>query len=462
MSQVPKYLDQARDRDAFFFNITARKYEDYLDHEYSDNRSDHSAEWDEHYRNMRGGFVKTVLSLLEDKGMKQKDMNVGIIGPGLDPVSCELDNHVCDFHLSEFRSIVIIDFSQKIIRSAMDALIRAGVPSEKILGMQFDITNGLSTTYDRFLLEELQGIETEEELSRFTEKLENLDIGMLRQRLLDELDEAERGTVIPITETLIGGGENEDNTMALTVEGEPLPLHLVTYQMVLAGTGAAAEDRFWTAYREALSHTEYQSESNPDEEARREMLERIFHLITTFNTEVAVSTVRHVLRGNPDAMVTAATDISTIRKEPSHTFKRLDVDKLERRLANPDDNNDAPIQISIPRGGWTWADEPDHSHGVSELQFVLKKKSTPAVQTNTTEQPAKEPTIVIRNADETVTPTDAPKETAPSVDVEEVEQEVPAEETTDTPLADAPSAPGSSAEDVTPSSKLPEETPPSS
>lgn len=372
------YLDQARDRTAFFFESTAHQYEDYLEDEYSQNKTKHPIEWENHYRQMRKAFIASVLYLMQEKGMKQKDMNVGIVGPGFDPVTCELDEHVCDFHLSEFRSIVVIDFSQRIVRSAMDALIKAEVPSEKIFGMQFDITNGLSTIYNKHLAEGLSGVEDEEQLFRFTEQFENFNIDLLRGRLLEEQKRAESQSVKPITETLIGGGVNDRRTMKLTVDGEALPLHLVSYPMVFAGTGAAAEDRFWTTYKEAMSHSEYQrsDEKGVDDAilaSRREMFERVFNLIATFNTDITVKALRRVLEDNPDAMVTAVTDISTICKEPRDTFPRLNVNELQTQLACPSDTDGVQIRTSIPRGEWTWADEPEHSHGIKGFEFVVDK-----------------------------------------------------------------------------------------
>jgi len=313
---------------------------------------------------MRVELLRGMQTVIEKRGVKREELNLGIVGPGLNPVNCELDRRFIMEQLIGINSIVLIDFSQKVLAEAASQLEHEGIPREKIFKMQYDITNGMSTVYRNFIMEMLSSVQSFDELRGVAEQLAQVNINNLRCRLAEDKDKAEQASTRPMTQSLIGGGENKDRTLKLTVEGEPLPLHLVGYQMVLAGTGASAEDRFWSTYHEALERQA--GITSNIQSQQREIFEQIFTLIGSFNTAISITSIRDMLRDNPDAYITAVTDISTVSKSQGHTFDRLDKRKLQCELAK----GPMPIHTSIPSASWEWEDEDTHSHEIKDFIFT--------------------------------------------------------------------------------------------
>ena len=365
-----RYLDQAHDRMAFFFEDTASKYDSYQRGEYLTNRVKHAESWNNHYDHMRQELLRGIKTVIEERDVKRSELNMAIVGSGFNPVECELDKRFIAEQLEDFRSIVLIDFSQTVLAEAAQNLEAAGIPKGRILKMQYDITNGMSTVYEKFIQQMMEKTAMTSmwglnELNLVAEQIAQVSIDDLRSRLAREKELAEQQSVRPMTQSLIGGGENKDRTLALSVEGEPLSLDLIAYQMVLAGTGASAEDLFWSTYNEALQRV---GETSAPTEQQRQIFERIFTLISRFNTEISITSIRDMLRDNPNAYVTAVTDFSTISKTQDHTFERLDRKTMESGLRRDQ------IHTYAPTDPWVWNDEAEHGHEVRNLIFTKSTK----------------------------------------------------------------------------------------
>lgn len=363
-----RYLDQAHDLLAFYFEGTAEGYDRYLQGEYNLNRESHRLSWDNHYASMRGELLTGIKQVIENTGVKRGELNLALVGPGFRPTQCEIDRRFVEEQLVDFNSVVLIDFSQRVLVSAAEDLIKAGISPAKIFKMQFDITNGMSTVYKNFIRTMFSEVDTEEKLGRVAETCEEFDVDSLRDRLSEERERAEDSVIKPTTTTEIGGGPNKDRRIELSIEGESLPLHLISYQMVLAGTGASAEDLIWTVYNDTVKSGEC-----PDSEEvrldRKKMFRRLHKLICDYNTEIAATTIDRFIVDNPNALVMAVTDTSTISEEHKDDFDRIDRKKLQKKLEviNPQ------IEMSTPRHSWNWKDEDEHSHDVRAFEFRLSQ-----------------------------------------------------------------------------------------
>lgn len=377
MPENDLYLNEARDEWALIFDSTAQLYEEYLDGEYKGNFNSRKDQWKAHYERMQDSFRDCIWSVVEKKGIPRKDLNVGVVGPGLHPIGCDFDRSIMRDIFDRVNKVVIIDFSQKVVRSAMDELIEGGIPHHKVLGMQFDVSKALSTVYHQFLEEKLEGITTEEELSRLTEELEKVEMQEFEERRSIAIEKASE--IVRKSEPLIDGGKNELRSLELTLGPDkiPLPLHVVSYQMVLAGTGASAEDLFWNRFKEVTSDQNRgaKQESVETMREREAMHGRIYKLIARFNTHIATLALREMLQANPQASALSVMDVSTnYYDEPRASFPRLQPHELEEALANPT-NGWPKISSTGSRANWDWKDEPEHFHPVHAYEFTVASDS---------------------------------------------------------------------------------------
>src|SRR3989344_4121015 len=211
------HLDQAVDHYAFLIDPTAKEYEAYLEGEYKHNMKERWASWKDHYLRMREAFRDCLMTVIEERNLYRRDMNVAIIGPGFSPIGHDFGEDDVGPILRRLNSIVLCDISQRVCTSARDEFIAAAVPPPMIHAMQYDITNGLSTVCKQVIGAKLAGIGTEEKLSAFTDHLEGLEVGELENQILDETAK------IPHIRrpSLLEGGENVERTWKLTVEGKP-------------------------------------------------------------------------------------------------------------------------------------------------------------------------------------------------------------------------------------------------
>lgn len=350
-------LDQAQDPLAGFYKKTVEAYDAYQVGDYQKN-FERLGLWEKHYEHMRTRFADFMLHKIEG-GAKRNRAAIAIVGPGVDPARRDFDKRIVDDYFSRFRSIVLVDFSVKTIRAAIKSLVDSGVSPDNILGMQYDITDGFSTVYDQYIQEQLVRAVSEEELSRATERFSSLSMKELDERLKDERQKW-NGVFCGIDE--IPGKLNAQRSLKLTVDGEELPLDFVSYQMVLAGTGAASEGRIWEKFAELTRGDEEPSEAVLED--RRKMVERIHGMVSRYNTAVAFRSVRKFLQENPQAKLLAISDVSTIHEEPRFgALPRLNESALKGALTR------ANIVTTIPDVEWRWKDEPGHGHGVKAYEF---------------------------------------------------------------------------------------------
>jgi hypothetical protein len=359
-------IDQARDPIANYFGATAGAYEAYLREEYNENFGSRRDEWGEHYRGLRRAFGNSVAHLMEDKGIKRKEMNIAVIGPGIEPVGRDFNIFMVDHYLRELNKIVVIDFIPGVVRSAIKSLMRSKIPSHLMYGVQYDITDGLSTAYRQYIFEALasQKSDSEDDFSdMIAEKICTFDIEEIKKRRMLGMYEGPGLLNITTREEPLAGGWNEGRSLAFTVNKNPLPLHMISLQMVLAGTGAEAEGALWGRFFDVTA-----SDPNPSFDLkmrRRTIYTQIHQMITLYNTTISKSIISKLLNDNPDASVLAVTDISTIHAKPRFgRMPRLDVTELERALA---EQNILTTVSSIQP--WVWNDEPEHSHQVEAIVF---------------------------------------------------------------------------------------------
>lgn len=373
-------LDQARDPYARYFAQTASTYDAYQLNEYDEHYRTRQDFWRPHYSEMQDAFVEHTMHVLESDVRKTRSaINLAIIGPGLDPMNRDFNHTVLRTCLQKVSHIVVIDFSSLVTRTAMRSLIQSDIPERRVFGMQYDITNGLSTAYQHFIHETLQHVTNENELERATIAFEQMTIEELDRRVLEELQQlgAEKeDPLLPgdVTDEPPPGGMNRGRSLSLSMKKVKLPLDVVSLQMVLAATGAAAEAEIWSRYQEITSSTPDRGARPPGketEDTRYKMFERIHRMIARFNTATAERIIHQILQDNEDAKVLAITDISThYEAEALRTgLPRLDVDELRDKLAQGD------ITVRVTSSGWDWRDEPDHYHHVVAIEADRKNGS---------------------------------------------------------------------------------------
>ncbi|MEK7137731.1 MAG: hypothetical protein AAB853_05615, partial [Patescibacteria group bacterium] len=318
--------------------------------------------WESHYNKMRGGLRQFLLNTAARR-------NFAIIGPGFEPIGYDFEEEDVPI-LNTMETIILVDISQEVVKNARGAFIHAGVKPHKIHAIQYDITNGLSTVCHHFIEGELRGICTEEELSRHTEQFETLEIGELDSRLINEIEKVQNQR----REYLLEGGLNKSRTWKLTCSGEPLPLDIVSYQMVLAGTLAHSMQAFRDRFVDVTSRETRIGKAT--EHARLEMFQRMHRLLSRFSTTIAVRSIRKILEDNNDVKILALTDVSTVYEDPPFgALTELSLDDLSRELSHPPaelQSEGVPTIVTrVPRS-WKWLDEPEHGHSVIHAEFERK------------------------------------------------------------------------------------------
>lgn len=369
------HLDQAIDNYAAsgFLEITG--YEEYLEGPYWQNRMSEERKplWDEHYARMNQSTMHALLRVV-DEGVRLRDVNLLYMGPGFHPVGNEISRDTVEVFLKHVNSVVLCDISQKVVLSARKALVEAGVPSHKILLAQYDISDGMGTVYNDIIDEELRHVTTEDQLDAMSEKIEKLTIDDIRRKLVAVMKKRKQVSV----PNIIGGGINDKRSLRFTIDGERLPIHLAIYQMVFAGTGAAAEGKIWERFAEVTSDTEHGARKGDQHFNRSLMRSRFYRMIQRFNTAVTIRHMRKLFKDNADApprLAQGFTDINTTYDDEGE-LARLNVEQMKWDLEQPgdpegpDEMPDPPIRTTI-KGRAFWRDERDHGHGTVVLQCRL-------------------------------------------------------------------------------------------
>lgn len=387
-----RVLDNAIDNYAASGFLEISGYDTYLEEVFWPNRMSEALKsgWDEHYARINRSTMHALVRVINE-GVRLQDLNLLYMGPGFHPVDNEIHRDVVDVFLKHVNSIILCDISQKVVKAARNALVEAGVPSKKILLAQYDISDGLGTVYNDIIDEELKNVTTEDELDKMSMKMEKLTMDQIRGKLL-EVMKKRRVVSVP---NIIGGGINDERTLSFTVNGARLPIHLALYQMVFAGTGAAAEGKIWDRFSEVTSDPERGARSGDQRFNRSRIRARFYRAVQRFNTAISTRHIRKLFRDNDDApprLVQAFTDVNTTYDHDEGELARLNVEQLSWDLAEPpapeepEERPNRPIATTI-RARDFWKDEVDHGHGTLVMQFVLgdngngtTKMSLPLVQ----------------------------------------------------------------------------------
>lgn len=155
------------------------------------------------------------------------------------------------------------------------------------------------------------------------------------------------------------------NSFLFTSKGEPVHTNIFSLNMILAGTGAAADDIFWEKYH--MNKLQTDSDRTPDESdfaMRRQTITNYHSVISAYNTEVAKLVLKGILDSNTasDVRVFGMTDHSTIFSKASVTggeeligeLPRLDLRRVKRELAK---ESGIEVSLSSEQREWRWDDE---------------------------------------------------------------------------------------------------------
>lgn len=372
-------LDQARDPLAFVYQETALNYDAYLlGGEYEQNYDHLKESWDEHYGNMRGATEEAVLKVMEKRSLSRHQIGAAIIGLGPYPVGRDVDQNLAQSFLSRLRSLVVVDFSASVIRKGIDQLLAMQINHnnlfhrDRVYGMQFDITDGLSTGYNLFIRDQLVDVQEEELLSRIVETWDKVGEDELDDRL--QAYEAGQQVGRKEPEVLLRGGRNDRRNFKLSVDKEPMPLDVIVANEVLTATGAAAEDHIWEVFNFVTRKSDERAPLNDDTfTARKDLYRRINEFIARYNTEVYCNIVPRILQDNPQARLLATCDVAT----QHNTFGR--VWRLNE-LAVQDVLTRKGIETDVVRE-WNWKDEPEHHHPVWVFSHKLGQTKRVTLET---------------------------------------------------------------------------------
>lgn len=377
MGKLQRSLHQAIDPFARAYQQTAQEYDAYLGQEWAHNYEALRADWQKHYTKRDEMLADGILRTAEEQNLRRKDMNIALIGPGFQPVGRELSMHTVRLLLAEMRTIVVIDFSQRVVRNAVEDLMHAGVSPEKLVEMEFDITDALHLVYSSRIRQIFDHVQTEEAFLEAAKQVGQVTDKEMRQDASRKLHEVIMAQTEGMPDLLISGGLNKDRTYRLSEIGpgntaNPLPLHYAAYQMVVAGTGVPSEHVIWDRFAEVTSdegHGAMEPAADRDDQ-RRQAFKRIHALITRYNTEVTKETVNRMIEQNhypdSDVRVHIATDVSTVYHEPEFgKMPRLNVDDLDEFC-----HKQGYTIKAMPAG--TWHDSSDHSHEIYDI-FCKRK-----------------------------------------------------------------------------------------
>lgn len=390
-------LDQAADPLAPFYQQTATEYDAYQKMLYKENFERFRAGWERHYADMRRVTLSQLWDFTEMHAGGRGGTNMALMGPGFDVVNRDLNPLMVSTCISQLRSIIVIDFSVEVIRDALQCLLNANVDREKVHGIQYDITGGLSTVYAQWWDEQVRGVSTEEDLARVMDQLSETDVvGELQGRLVDAITQARDGRLLTLETLPPNGSSNTNRSLRLTSQHEEVPLDYVQTNMVMAGTGQTGEAKFFRKFQEAATSTDGLRGRPPSEEilsGRRQTLEDAYRIMSGYNTHILVIGTEQILRDNPGAEVHHVTDVSTVYKDPRlkvGSLSRLDINDAKRKLRSLGINlNDIT--------SWKWPDEADHSHSVHSMSaFSYRRKR---VEDPSQRQTAEEPTPSSQRSD---------------------------------------------------------------
>ncbi len=395
----PQQLDQGADPSASIYDRTAQRYDEYQIDEYTTNYQRRSRQWEDHYTYMRRASQYFLWRHTETY-QPCHETTMAIVGPGFDPANRDYDARLVESCLAQLRSIILVDFSTLVHRRAIQSLIDAKVDQERVHPVQIDITNGLSTVYQEYIEDQLRNVgDDETSLASVVERMSKMDVvGELWDRLgrrYEKIAAMRFSKMASIADTVREGlalPSSKRQTLRFTSRGKPIPVNIFSLNMVLAGTGAAADAIFWDRYESAIDTTDSTSPAGVDDtQTRRRKIVTDYHsVITRYNTEVSTAMIKIILEAHPKTRIVATTDFSTNYDSPDIThgdpgvdvigkLDRIDLSRMKTDLAR----EGIEVQLDLPPKAWIWEDEPKHSHDVMALMAKRMKQPPQPVSTDT-------------------------------------------------------------------------------
>lgn len=388
MNEDYPFLDQARNPESWLYYAAQKKYGSYMDSggEYNENSTRKETEWRSHSEYMRFNFTNQFFALLRSRDLFADQVNLAVIGPGMKPTQHDFGEYEMQLILNKVQHLISIDFCTLVARHALEDFRGKDELRHKVMAMNFDITRGYSAALAALIQKVIVGehplnpsvATSEDNMYELAERLGELSIEDLNDILLQERQELkqhkETAKREELPQELIGGGENVNQTLALSINGEPLETHIHYLPMVLAGTGAPYEQSLWSLWEEVTSDTERGANpsSNKTIQSRRNAIAGYFNFIANYNTLAAFTAIKSILDDNPHSKVIAISDVSTIfngkhEAYPDDQHPRLLLDLLKIRLKAEG------ILMGRKGNKGIWNDEPEHSHEVETITFERKE-----------------------------------------------------------------------------------------
>lgn len=360
-------VDQPVDPMARFYAPTADAYDHYLQSgPWARNQTKFERDWQRHYDNIDTRLTLRLLEEEKARGLRIKEMNLMLVGPGFEPVGNDISQKVVDLFWKRLRRIIVVDFSMNVVRSSIRDLVHAGVEPTRIYGKQCDLTIGVSSAFRAKVQSLLDGVQNEEGFCTVVRdqfpKIQHEEL------MASAMQTAVEGQILTGSAERVLSESSYTERAPVRIDGNSLPIHLALFPMVLAGTNAPAEAEIWDRWDEVTSDADRGARPlAPDVTADHEQVYRLIHeTIARINTAIAYIACRDTIAatnapGEPPPTVIAPTDVSTDFEEPNYgTMDRINVSEFARRLSLDGIRADAPI---LHR----WDEDDRHSHGVHEI-----------------------------------------------------------------------------------------------
>ncbi len=368
-------LDQALDPLAPLYENTATGYDAYLRSTYGRNLGKFSKDWSDHFGDMRKATLAALWRNTETTGKRRKETSMMLMGPGFDMMQGrDLDQLSLDVGIGKLRNLTVVDFSMNVIRDAVLQLQNAGATN--VSWMQYDITGGLSTAYQRYWEDEMRGVDSEVQLLEVILAMRQRDtIAELEGRLMGEMRRATTEQVRSASDLPPQASWNLNRSLKLSMSGKPLPIDYVQTNMVLAGTGETGESKFWEVFRKVTGETDSAVGTERISESiltqRRRILEAVHQVFADYNTGVFVNATKQILKDNPLASVQHITDVSTTFEDDAFdelgSLPRLMITDAQDRLREAG----IVLRDNQPVKSWVWKDEQEppyaHHHSVHAM-----------------------------------------------------------------------------------------------
>lgn len=313
-------------------------------------------------------LVDTVFTVERQQGINVDNMSLMVIGGGPKTLDTDFGDTSKRSILKRVRHINFGDFSPNAARAGTNAIKSlVGESRSTIAAFLYDVTNGYSTAHSRILQTGFAGCNSFAEALKASESFGKLTYEDVVDKLMSVLTDVQielkdqKQKIQLATTDLVGGGIN-DGSLLLKADEEPIETNLVYLPKLIAGTGAAAEQKYmWSRIDDLVENDQ------PTHDEVEELYENMHEYIANYNTIVAIQTITKILNDNPKASVLAITDVNTFY-DNGIKCDRLYLKKLKSQLK---ESNIVMQELPTVR---EWHDQPGHFHRVVEL--LCRKKTT--------------------------------------------------------------------------------------